>query len=67
MQIKADRHTRIAGVGAVTARVLDGALTAGPTPDGSFLLRAAFPAPGHGLMEPERRLTTPRTATAPQP
>ncbi|MEU6995425.1 histidine kinase [Streptomyces sp. NPDC046465] len=42
------------------ARVLDGALTAGPAPDGSFLLRAAFPAPGHGLMGPERRLTAPR-------
>ncbi|MFK4068163.1 sensor histidine kinase [Streptomyces sp. NPDC029674] len=36
------------------ARVLGGALTAGPAPDGTFLLRAAFPAPGHGLMGPER-------------
>ncbi|WP_399929092.1 sensor histidine kinase [Streptomyces kanamyceticus] len=48
------------------ARLLGGALTAGPTPDGSFLLRAAFPAPGHGLMEPERRLPTARTAAARQ-
>ncbi|MWA12176.1 sensor histidine kinase [Streptomyces sp. BA2] len=49
------------------ARVLDGALTAGPTPDGSFLLRAAFPAPGHRLMGPERRLTAPRTPATHKP
>lgn len=50
------------------ARILDGALAAGPTPDGSFLLRAAFPAPGHGLMGPERRrLTPPRTAATHRP
>ncbi|MCX4670958.1 histidine kinase [Streptomyces sp. NBC_01381] len=50
------------------ARILDGALAAGPTPDGSFLLRAAFPAPGHGLMGPERqRLTAPRTAATHRP